>query len=264
MAGINQSILERFGFSYKTGGVHTKRTMMLKELTTLFEYVHDTEASHSVYRSAIEDDNCLGKRSGVTRKLTADYLTDLYMLDSDKVLFRALRYLWQRDEPGRPLLALLSTYTRDSIFQMSVPYILSLELGHNAIKSNLEDSIDVNNPGRFSRKMLQSMVRNIFSTWTQSGHLLGRSNKVRTRAFATAGSVTFALLLGYLERERGESLFYTPYTQLLDCHSSRLMELAEEASRKGWFVFKRIGNVIEVSFPNFITGIEMEWIREQN
>jgi len=264
MTKNGNSKLIRFGFSFKKGGVHTKRTMMVKELSALFEYITDETSSVQVYRSAIQDDNCLGKRAGVTRKLTADYLTDLYILDPSKIIFRALKFLWSRDEAGRPLIALLSTYTRDPVFRLSAPYILSLEIGHHTSKEKLENYIDNEDPGRFGMKMLQSLVRNILSTWTQSGHLQGRSNKIRSKTTTTPGSVTYALLLGYLEGERGESLFNTPYTKLLDCHPSIMLELAEEASRKGWFVLKRIGKVIDVSFPNLITDQEMEWIREQN
>jgi hypothetical protein len=42
------------------------------------------------------------------------------------------------------------------------------------------------------------------------------------------------------------------------------MQLAAEASRRGWIVFKRVGEVIEVLFPTLIQAQEMEWIREQN
>ncbi len=40
--------------------------------------------------------------------------------------------------------------------------------------------------------------------------------------------------------------------------------LAEEASRKGWIVVKRIGDVIEVLFPNLMTAKEQEILCEQN
>jgi hypothetical protein len=72
------------------------------------------------------------------------------------------------------------------------------------------------------------------------------------------------LLLGYLTGVRGQALFQTEYIKLLDCPLDKAIELAEEASRKGWIVFKRVGDVIEVLFPNLINPEEMEWLREQN
>jgi len=70
--------------------------------------------------------------------------------------------------------------------------------------------------------------------------------------------------LRYLASARGKALFRTEYVKLLDCSFNKAIELAEVASRKGWIVFKRVGDVIEVLFPNLITAQEMEWLREQN
>ncbi|MDO9109880.1 MAG: hypothetical protein Q7U40_04435, partial [Desulfatirhabdiaceae bacterium] len=84
------------------------------------------------------------------------------------------------------------------------------------------------------------------------------------RATPTSGAAAYALFLGYLDGTRGGALFTTEYTRLLDCQPQRVIELAEEASRRGWIVFKRIGDVMEVVFPSLLTSQEMEWIREQN
>jgi hypothetical protein len=45
---------------------------------------------------------------------------------------------------------------------------------------------------------------------------------------------------------------------------ARGVELAEDASRRGWINFKHIGKVMEVQFPNLLTANEREWIHEQN
>jgi len=63
---------------------------------------------------------------------------------------------------------------------------------------------------------------------------------------------------------RGEALFMTNFARLLDCSLEKAMELAEEASRRGWIVFKRIGNVIDVQFPSILTTEERSWILDQN
>lgn len=59
-------------------------------------------------------------------------------------------------------------------------------------------------------------------------------------------------------------LFKTDYAQLLDCSFEKAIKLAEDASRRGWIIFKRVGDIIEVLFPNLINKDEMEWIREQS
>ena len=256
--------LTRFGFSFERGGAHTSRTMMLEELGALLSYINRADAERSDYLRAIDDENCLGKRSGKTRILTYRHLVALYSLDPSNILFRALLFFWNRDTTGQPLLALLCTYARDSIFRSSAPFVLEFPEGATITREALEEFIDAIEPGRFSKATLKSTAQNINSTWTKSGHLVGRVRKVRVRAIPTAGSVSYALLLGYLSGVRGQSLFRTEYTKLLDCSFERLVELAEEASRKGWIVFKRAGDVIEILFPNLINEQEMEWLREQS
>ena len=264
MTEMNNNKLERFGFSFKRGGAHSSRTMMLEELGTLLAYVDNPEAGKTDYLHAIDEENCLGKRSGKTRILTYRHLVDLYSLDSSIILYRALLFFWQRDPAGQPLLALLCTFARDPIFRSTAPFILKSHEGTTISRVALEEFIDDKDPGRFSQATLKSTAQNINSTWTKSGHLEGKVRKIRIQATATAGSVSYALLLGYLTGARGESLFKTEYTALLDCAFEKKIELAEEASSRGWIVFKRIGEVMEVQFPNLMTDQEMEWIHEQN
>lgn len=260
----NKNQLTRFGFSFERGSAHTSRTMMLEELRVLLAYIDYPEADKSVYRQAIDDENCLGKRSGKTRILTYRHLVDLYSLNRANVLFRTLLFFWNRDINGQPLLALICAYARDPIFRATAPFILKFQEGATISRESLEEFIDSQDPGRFSKATLKSTAQNINSTWTKSGHLVGRARKVRSRANPTAGSVSYALLLGYLSGVRGQALFQTEYAKLLDCPVHKAIELAEEASRKGWIVFKRVGDVIEVLFPNLINQEEMEWLREQS
>lgn len=264
MTKIKNDNLVRFGFSFKQGSVHTKRTMMLNELCMTFDYVDDVNADSALYKSAIIDENCARKRSGVTRKYTALYLRNLYMLDPANVLFRALRYFWKRDEESQPIIAFLSAYARDPLLRSLTPYILSLSTNQIPSKEMLELYIEDKFANRFSPVMKASLGRNLLSTWTQAGFLEGRMKKVRSAPLPTSGAVSHALLLSYLAGHRGEVLFTNEYTKALDCSVEKTMELAEEASRKGWIVFKRVGSVIEVQFPNLLTLEEMEWIREQS
>ena len=256
--------LERYGFSFERGGVHTARTMMLVELRALLSYVEKADAPKSEYLEAIQTANCLGKRSGKTRTLTYRHLVDLYALDPNLMLFRALRFFWLRDVDGQPLLAALCAYSRDPIFRATAPYILEYQEGATVGREALEEFIDNQEPGRFSKATLKSTAQNINSSWTQAGHLSGRARKIRTRAVPTPGTVSFALLLGYMTGLRGESLLKSDYTRMLDCSFDRTIELAEDASRRGWISLKRVGQVVEVLFPNLISAQEMEWLREQN
>lgn len=175
-----------------------------------------------------------------------------------------MRFFWQRDPASRPMLALLCAYARDSILRSAVDLIIKTPAGSIVSRESVEEQIDAIEPGRFSMATLKSTAQNINSSFTKSGHLQGKAKKTRVKAAPTAASVAFAMLLGYLNGERGSSLFYSEYARLLDCSYEKSVELAEEASRKGWIVFKRLGNIIEALFTNLLTEQEMEWLREQN
>lgn len=256
--------LERLGFSYERGGVHTARTMMLVELRTLLSYVDKADATKTEYLEAIQAANCLGKRSGKTRMLTFRHLADLYALDPNLLVFRALRFFWLRDVDGQPLLAALCAYSRDPILRVTAPFVLGFPEGTTVAREAMEEFIDAQEPGRFSKATLKSTAQNINSSWTQSGHLAGRVRKVRAHTVATPGAAALALLLGYVSGLRGESLFKSDYTRMLDCSFEKTIVLAEDASRRGWISLKRVGQVVEVLFPNLITAQEMEWLREPN
>ena len=261
---MGKNNLKNLGFAFPVGSPHVSRTMMLAELGILLEFVADPQAPQKDYIHAVVQDNCLGKRTAKNRLISKRYLVELYSLDPNLALFRALLFFWQRDQGGHPLLALLCVYARDTLLRASAKYILPLTEGSLVTRESMELFLDNLAPGRYSPGKLASNAKNLNSTWTQSGHLAGRVRKIRQRPEATAGSVAYALLLGYLTSARGKALFRTEYVKLLDCSFNKAIELAEVASRKGWIVFKRVGDVIEVLFPNLITAQEMEWLREQN
>jgi hypothetical protein len=258
------TLLTVLGFRFGRGGTHTSRTMMSDELKRLLSYTGRPEIQKTDYLQAIVEDNCLSKRSRKNRNLTFRHLADLYTFDPDNILFRTLLYFWNRDIFGQPLLALLCTYIRDPIFRSTAAFILDFPEGSTITREAMESFLDDLEPGRFSKATLKSTAQNINSTWTQSGHLEGRSKKIRVHAHPSAGSISYVLLIGYLTGVRGQALFKTEFIRLLDCSFDKAIELAETASRKGWIVFKRIGNVIEVLFPNLINEKDMEWLNEQN
>ncbi len=256
--------MSQLGFRFKRSGAHISRTMMLDELTNLLAYVDQPEADKRDYAFAIKEDNCLGKRSRINRLLTYKHLVELYALERGNTLFQALLYFWKRDVQGRPLLALMCAYARDPVLRPTARFILNVPKGERVTRESLETFIDNIEPNRFSPVTLMSTAQHINSTWTKSGHLRGQARKVRTAANPTAGSVAYALFLGFLTGARGQELLQTEYAKLLDCAPGKAIELAEEASRKSWIVFKRVGSVIEAQFPNLITHEQLERFREQN
>lgn len=260
---MEDSILEKFGFKFNKRSVHTGRTIMLEELSKLIEAVPDAIV-HDEYVEAITDQNCLLKRSSSSRKITANFLTELYSLDPTSPIFRTLLFFWNRDEEGRALLAMLCAVCRDSVLNHSFKEIRTLEINTEVKKKAIEQLIEEMEPSRFSESTLQSMARNILASWTKSGHLKGRREKIRVQAKATPATVAYAIYLGYLTGERGPALFETKYMEINDCSKDTAIELAENASARGWIFFKRVGNVIEISLPKIITKEEATLIYEQN
>jgi hypothetical protein len=256
--------LARFGFSFERGGAHLARSMMFDDLRLLFQQIPEPDTERSVFAKAILEDNCLGKRSAQTRSIALRHLVNLYALDPSIPLYRAMRYFWHRDPEGQPLLVCLLAYARDAILRMSAPFILQMPTGTPLVRQELEHYLEVQAHGRFSNATLKSTAQNVSTTWTHAGHINGIRKKTRATASATAGTVSFALLMGYIEGARGKNLLKTNYIKLLDCSFERVIDLSEQASRRGWIVLKRVGDVIEVLFPNLIHTQEMEWLREQN
>ena len=256
--------INNFGINYERAGIHTRRTIMFDDLSRLLDYSENKDLTSDEYKSLIVDENCLGKNSVKTRTLSYQYLSDTYLLNQDIILFRALLYFWKRDEKAHSQLAMLCAYNRDALFRMVTPYILSLSEGSLLQKVDVEEYIESKQPDRFSQSTLESTVRNLNSSFTQAGHLHGRVKKIRTKLEATAAAVSYSLFIGYIQGLRGEMLLESEYMKLLECNYEQAVELALEASRKGWMIFKKVGNVIEVSFSNILTVQDMETLREQN
>ena len=255
--------LERLGFSYERGGVHTARTMMLAELTTLFSVVPAEGAREDYFRAAIED-NALGKKSMVTRRSTVKHLAELYALTPAEPLFRNLRRLWPQAGLGRPALALLCASARDPLLRLTAPNVLKAKEGATIARGDVEQVIATLAHGRFSPKTIRSVAQSTSSTWTQAGHLTGRAKKVRSRPRVTREAVAYALFLGYLCGLRGPALFTSFWASLLDRRPEEILTLAEEASAAGILSLKQAGPGVDVHFPGWLTPEEEALLHESH
>lgn len=251
----------RLGFRDGERGTHTSRTIMTAELRLIFE-AFPADATREDYRRAVIEDNVLGKRTGATRKLSFQRLSELYGLDPKIALFRYFRFLWDLDREGRPLIAFLCAYARDPLLRMSAPAVLEADEGANLGTADLAKVLAKSTGTRFNESILNKIACNAGSSWTQSGHLAGRAHKRRTQPRATPGAAAMALFLGYLEGFRAQRLFDTPWVRLLEVSKDRLHELAREARRRGWLDYLCVDTVVEVRFPGRLTAEEEEWTHE--
>lgn len=214
------------------------------------------------YRHAVVDENVLGKRTHTTREHTVRKLKALYGLDPALPIFRALRTFWSVDPDGHPVLAMLCGFARDPLLRMTADAVLEAEVGSSVTPQQVQELLRRHAPGRFSDINERAIAVRILASWTQSGHLVGRSLKTRVRAVATPGSTAYALFLGYLEGRRAQRLFTSTWARLLDAPHERLLAYAAAASRRAWLDFRSVGSVIEVRFPDLLSAEEEELLHE--
>jgi len=214
------------------------------------------EATRDDYLAAIHEENCLGKRTAATRKLSSQRLSELYALDPSVALFLVMRRCWYADRDGQPLISLLLALARDPLLRITAPPIVRMRPGEELARQQLTDSLSRAVGDRLSESTLDKVVRNAASSWTQSGHLQGRGRKTRQRVTATALATAYALFIGYLAGTRAAALFESLWAQVLDAPAGVLMDLATDAKRLGFLDMSQSGGVIDVSFSRLLNPDE--------
>lgn len=235
------------GFRFGAKGTHTSRTMMLEDLTTVLEAC-PVQATRNVFTAAIIEDNCLGKQTIATRKLSCQRMSELYSLDPDVSVFAAMLRIWQIDKTGQPLLALLCAIARDPLLAATVPAIIALPIGEEFRRDDMRRALRAAVGERLNENTLEKVVRHTASSWTQSGHFDGRTFKRRHAVSPTAGSVAYAMYLAHIAGFRGKNLFNNDWIAVLDCSPSRAKELALEAKQMRLLDLRTAGDVVEISF----------------
>jgi hypothetical protein len=243
------------GFRWGHKGTHTSRTIMLDELRLVLDSC-PPNATRRDYLSAILDENCLGKRTAATRKLSSQRLSELYGLDLGVPLFRVLRRCWLADPNGRAILATLLALARDPLLRASATPVLRMRPGEELARQDLNEAIRRAVGDRLSESTLDKVVRNTASSWTQSGHLKGRGRKLRQPVKPTAATTAFALMLAFLAGSRGMALLESLWAQVLDAPPDELMRLALDARRLGYMDVSQSGGVMEVSFSRLLAPEE--------
>ena len=236
---------EEVGFRFGDKGTHTSRTMMLAELGAVLDVTGDT-AERDDYRSAIIDGNCLSKATAATRRLSSQRLSELYGLDPKLPLFRVLRRLWNIDRENHPRLALLAAIARDPLLAASAPSIIPLAPGAEFQREPMKAALRSAVGGRLNDSTLEKVCRNAASSWTQSGHLEGRTFKKRRPVQASPATAAFALYLASAAGYRGAETFTSAWFRVLDCDPSQARHYALETKRLGLINLRMAGDVVEL------------------
>ncbi|NLY00884.1 MAG: hypothetical protein GXY83_32740 [Rhodopirellula sp.] len=251
----DEARLRDVGFRWGDRGTHTSRTIMFDELRAVLDNCRPN-AVRDDYLVAIHEDNCLGKRTVATRRLSSQRLSELYALDPEVPLFRIMRRCWYADREGQAILAMLLALARDPLLRASAPPVLRMRPGEELVRQQMTNALNREVGSRLSDSTLDKVVRNAASSWTQSGHLKGHCRKVRQTVTATPATTAFALLLGYLAGKRGAAIFESLWAQVLDAPVGELMRVAMDARRLGFIDMSQSGGVIEVAFSRLLTPDE--------
>lgn len=243
--GDFRSEAEAVGFRLGAKGTHSSRTMMLAELEAVLE-VSPADAERADYVSAIVANNCLSKVTVATRRLSSQRLSELYGLEPKLPLFRVLRRLWVVDPPSRPLLALLTAIARDPLFAATSRAVVLLPAGAEFRRATMMALLRDAVGDRLNEASLERTCRNAASSWTQSGHLEGRTIKTRLRVTASAPVVAFALYLARTAGFRGVGVFSSAWLRMLDCDPSQGRRLAAEAKRLDLIDLRMADDVVEL------------------
>jgi hypothetical protein len=247
---LESSAATTAGLRFGTGGVHTSRTMMLAELTAVLAAA-PANADRERYADAIIIDNVLHKSTASNRRLTNQRLGEFYSLDRRIQIFRALRSLWDLDEAGRPVLAVLCALARDPLLRLTAQHVLALPLGAELVRSEFLQYMREHVDARLNDASLDKVVRNAGSSWTQSGHLAGRMRKVRVAVGASFGPVTFAIWLGSLEGLVGESLLRSFWMSVFDAPRYGLIDAVMQAKQRGLLGASIVADVVQMDVAPF-------------
>jgi len=241
--GADQERLNRAGIKSGGGGIHLSKTMMLADLTT---FLHALQASPASAGELVIEYNVLGKPTNSARKIALARLNGLYAIAQPVPIAAAQFALWRDDVEGRPLLALLVALARDPLLRDSAAAVLPAAQGTPIRWPDIAASLEDKYPDRFSPKTLKSMAQNCASTWTQSGHLRGHINKVRSIARPTPAVAAFAALLATVCGFGGPALLESPWLDVFDLPPGERLSLLRQAEAQGFVRIRTAGDMLEI------------------
>jgi hypothetical protein len=231
------------------------RSMMLQEIRALVSSV-PASATREQYKTAILEDNVLGKPTFSSREKSYRHLAELYGLDPALTLFRVFRELSGRDAASVPLMAMTCTFCRDPQLRQSFELIERLRVGQTLTREQMEEHIEGGFPNRFSPAMKKSLAQNVNTTWTASGHLKGKVNKTRSLPEPMIAASTYAMFAGFLLGLRGEILMRSVFAALVAGAPEAVVSHLSTASARGWVRFRHAGGVFEIDFAPMLLPAE--------
>jgi hypothetical protein len=230
------------GFREGPRGTHSSRTIMLDELSSVMA----KDGRPEEIEKAVLHDNILGKSTSSGRSLSLQRLKELYSLDRSTTIFRVFAALCRRDPGALPQLALLMALARDPLLRTSARPVLGLAPGSQLMRDSLRNAIASAVGERMNDAVLDKVVRNTASSWTKTGHLVGRTLKRRVRVRANPTAFAFALWLAQKCGFGGQELFANGWISVLDLDPGQARSLAERAHAARLLVYRTIGDSVDL------------------
>jgi hypothetical protein len=110
----------------------------------------------------------------------------------------------------------------------------------------MEEHLEEGFPGQFSDAMKMSLAQNVNTTWTASGHLVGRAKKIRSLPRPGWAASTFAMFVGYLTGLRGEILLNSIFAHLVAAPPAQLLAHLTTAASRHLLRLRHAGGVFHL------------------
>lgn len=236
--------------------IHTSRTLMFAELARVMDHA----AQDDSYLESLKE-NVTNKSTKSNQGKTLRYLTQLYGFEHTEPAFKCFKYFWQQAaETDKPILTLQYALSKDYLLSESIPVVLSTPIGEKVPIGKLEANIEALHPGRFSDNTRRSIAQNIASSWKQAGYITGKVKNIRTQAHPGYLVVTLALLLSYLNGDRGDFILKSKWVKALGIGEEQVRELAFEAAKRDLLQYQFAGAVTTITFSNLLNKLDIHGI----
>lgn len=231
--------------------IHTSRTIMFSELSQVMN--HGIEGADF---NEILSLNVTNKLSSKNLSKTNQYLKQLYRFDNNDLLFRSFKHYWQLAvNENKSIFTMLYAITNDYLLNESVNLVTGTKIGEKVAIEKFDDNIEKYHPGKYSANTRRSAAQNVASSWKQAGYIQGKVKNIRTKPNQDYFTVIFALLLSYLNGDRGEFIFTSKWVKALALSTDELRELIKEAAKRDLLSYQYGGNVTTISFENQLKKI---------
>jgi len=239
---------EDLGFSKNIGGALTSRSILLYQAVKLFS-IYQKVGLVQPPKHYVIDENRLGIPTLSSRQKTCAYLKQEYGFSEKILIFKGLFELHRIHEEEASLSLFLLAWARDALLRFGTSEILETKPNEVLKKSTIFEILSSETENRYRANICEKILGNWMASWTQSGHLNGKINKIRVHVKAGPVALAFACLLSTLSGETGEKIFSSIWIQILDLNPQQARDLAQKAKEIGLLDVYSMGGVTQISFP---------------